>query len=137
MPLSRDDQYNLTQIRIPLGDSQPEFDQLVLALVKVLIDSLNEKELIVAGNDNANIKGISKLEKWIQTNKGSGYEEHIMFLRDLYKLRSTGSGHRKGKEYDKISNKFSLSERSKKDSFETILQKSNNFLKYLEDNFLD
>jgi hypothetical protein len=137
LPLSRDDQYNLTQIRIPLGDSQPEFDQLVLALVKVLIDSLNEKELIVAGNDNANIKGISKLEKWIQTNKGSGYEEHIMFLRDLYKLRSTGSGHRKGKEYDKISNKFSLSERSKKDSFETILQKSNNFLKYLEDNFLD
>ena len=137
LPLSREDQYNLTQIRIPFGDSQPEFDQLVLALVKVLIDSLNEKELIVSGNDQANIKGIGKLEKWIQTNKGIGYEEHIIFLRDLQKLRSTGSGHRKGKEYDKISNKFSLSERSKKDSFEVILQKSNSFLKYLEDTFLD
>lgn len=137
LPLSRKDQYNLTQIRIPFGESQPEFDQLVLSLVKILIDSLNEKELIVSGNDKANIKGIGKLEKWIQTNKGIGYEEHIMFLRDLQTLRSTGSGHRKGKEYDKISNKFGLSERSKKDSFEVILQKSNSFLKYLEDIFLD
>ena len=37
LPLSEEDQYNLTQIRLPLGNSQPEFDQLVLALVKVLI----------------------------------------------------------------------------------------------------
>ncbi|MBR7071264.1 MAG: hypothetical protein IKI29_03785 [Clostridia bacterium] len=137
LPLSAEDQYNLTQIRIPLGNSQPEFDQLVLALVKVLIDSLNEKQLIVPGNEQSDIKGISKLEKWLQSNEVVGYEEHITFLRDLQKLRSSGTGHRKGKEYSKISNTFGLSEKSKIDVFESILKKTNAFLKYMKDTFLD
>lgn len=131
LPLSAEDQYNLTQIRIPLGNSQLEFDQLVLALVKVLIDSLNEKQLIIPGDDQSDIKGISKLEKWLQSNEAIGYENHITFLRNLQKLRSTGSGHRKGKEYSKISNTFGLSEKSKIDVFEEILQKANAFLKYM------
>ena len=137
LPLSAEDQYNLTQMRIPLGNSQPEFDQLVLALAKVLIESLNEKQLIVPGDDRSDIKGISKLEKWLQSNKAVGYEAHIMFLRSLQKLRSTGSGHRKGKEYSKISNTFGLSEKSKIDVFEAILQKANAFLKYMKSTFLD
>lgn len=137
LPLSVEDQYNLTQIRIPLGESQPEFDQLVLSLVKVLIDSLNEKKLIVLGDVQTDIKGISKLERWMQSNKAVGYENHIKFLRDLQKLRSTGSGHRKGKEYSKISNTFGLSEKSKIDVFEGVLRKSNDFLKYMKTTFLD
>lgn len=132
-----EDKYNLTQIRIPLGQSQPEFDQLVLSLVKVLIDSLNEKQLIVLGDVQTDIKGISKLERWIQSNEAVGYENHIKFLRDLQKLRSTGSGHRKGKEYSKISNTFGLSEKSKIDVFEEVLRKSNDFLKYMKTTFLD
>ena len=137
LPLSVEDQYNLTQIRIPLGESQPEFDQLVLSLVKVLIDSLNEKQLIVLGDVQTDIKGISKLGRWIQSNEAVGYENHIKFLRDLQKLRSTGSGHRKGKEYSKISNTFGLSEKSKIDVFEEVLRKSNDFLKYMKTTFLD
>lgn len=137
LPLSAEDQYNLTQIQIPLGNSQPEFDQLVLALVKVLIDSLNEKQLIILGNDQSDIKGIGKLEKWLQSKEAVGYEDHITFLRNLQKLRSTGSGHRKGKEYSKISNTFGLSEKSKIDVFEIILQKANAFLKYMKTTFLD
>ena len=70
-----------------------------MSLVKVLIDSLNEKQLIIPGDIQTDIKGISKLEKWIKSNEAVGYENHIKFLRDLQKLRSTGSGHRKGKEY--------------------------------------
>ena len=45
LPLTEQDEYNLSQIRIPLTNSQPEFDMLVLSLVKVLIDSLNETSL--------------------------------------------------------------------------------------------
>lgn len=137
LPLSAEDQYNLTQIRIPLGESQPEFDQLVLSLVKVLIDSLNEKQLIIPGDVQTDIKGISKLEKWMKSNEAVGYENHIKFLRDLQKLRSTGSGHRKGKEYSKISNTFGLLEKSKIDVFEEVLRKSNDFLKYMKTTFLD
>lgn len=137
LPLSADDQYNLTQIRIPLGNSQLEFDQLVLALVKVLIDSLNEKQLIVPGDDQSDIKGISKFEKWLLSNDVVGYEEHITFLRNLQKLRSTGSGHRKGKEYSKISTFFGLSKKTKIDVFEGILQQANAFLAYMKTTFLD
>ena len=137
LQLSEEDKYNLTQIRRPLVESQPEFDQLVLSLVKVLIDSLNEKQLIIEGDIQNDIKGIGKLEKWIKSNNGIGYENHIKFLKDLQKLRSTGSGHRKGKEYSKISKVFGLSEKSKIDVFEEILQKSNDFLKYMKINFID
>ena len=41
LSLSAEDQYNLTQIWIHLGNSQPEFDQLVLALVKVFLEMVN------------------------------------------------------------------------------------------------
>ena len=108
-----------------------------MSLVKVLIDSLNEKQLIIPGDVQTDIKGISKLEKWIKSNEAVGYENHIKFLRDLQKLRSTGSGHRKGKEYSKISNTFGLLEKSKIDVFEEVLRKSNDFLKYMKTTFLD
>ena len=137
LPFSAGDQYNLTQMRIPLGNSQPEFDQLVLALAKVLIDSLNEKQLIVPGTEQSDIKGISKLENWLQTNEAVGYKDHVTFLRNLQKLRSTGSGHRKGKEYSKISHIFGLPGKSKTGSFEAILQKANDFLIYMKTTFLD
>ena len=102
-----------------------------------MIDSLNEKQLIIPGDVQTDIKGISKLEKWIKSNEAVGYENHIKFLRDLQKLRSTGSGHRKGKEYSKISNTFGLLEKSKIDVFEEVLRKSNDFLKYMKTTFLD
>ena len=108
-----------------------------MSLVKVLIDSLNEKQLIIPGDVQTDIKGISKLEKWIKSNEAVGYENHIKFLRDLQKLRSTGSGHRKGKEYSKISNTFGLLEKNKIDVFEELLRKSNDFLKYMKTTFLD
>ena len=75
-------------------DAQPEFDSLILSLVKVLIDSINEKELKIESEKD--IKGIGKLEKWFQKQGYTDYEKHIKFLRDLQRLRSTGTGHRKG-----------------------------------------
>lgn len=49
------------------------------------------------------IRGISKLKTWFNENKIDGFEEHISFHRNLQELRSAGTGHRKGKNYDKIS----------------------------------
>ncbi|MBQ3418990.1 MAG: hypothetical protein IJH31_02510 [Erysipelotrichaceae bacterium] len=137
LPLSAEDRYNLTQIRIPIGDSQPEFDQLVLSLVKVLIDSLNEKKLKVTEDIKNDDGSINKLEKWLQSKEVIGYEKHIEFLRDIQSLRSSGTGHRKGKEYNKISNKFDLPNKSKIDVFEEILKKANEFLDYMKTTFLD
>ena len=50
--------------------------------------------------DEDSQKGISKLEKWLKKTDCKGYEIHIRFLRDLQELRSTGTGHRKGKKSD-------------------------------------
>ena len=60
-----------------------------------------------------------------------GYEIHIRFLRDLQELRSTGTGHRKGNNYEKISTKFSIGYKGLKDVFEEILLKSDDFVRLL------
>lgn len=130
-PLTQNDKYNFDYLRIPLTNGQEEFDQQVLALNKVLIDSLNEKKIEMEIIIQDGMKGISKLEEWIKNKKIEGYEKHILFLRDLQKLRSTGTGHRKGKEYDKIALKFHLSESNKKADFERILLEAISFLEYM------
>ena len=134
--LSDSDQYNYSCIRIPITDSQIEFDQLVLSLVKVLIDSLNEKKINIEISNEKKIKGISKLEKWLEANGAVDFDIHIQFLRDLQELRSSGTGHRKGRSYEKISRKFGLNEKSRTEVFEEILQSANAFLTYLKDTFL-
>lgn len=131
LPLSADDQYNFDVLRIPITDSQEEFDSLVLSLVKVLIDSLNEKRIQEMLEDEDSQKGISKLEKWLKKTDCKGYEIHIQFLRDLQELRSTGTGHRKGNNYEKISTKFSIGYKGLKDVFEEILLKSDDFMRLL------
>ena len=45
VPLSSDDSHHLQTLRIPSTEEQREFDELVLSLTKVLIDSINEKKL--------------------------------------------------------------------------------------------
>lgn len=136
LPLSEEDQYNLSQIHIPLTNSQPEFDQLVLSLVKVLIDSLNEKMLQREIEAKEDIKGISKLEAWLQEKGAVDFQGHIKFLRDLQELRSTGTGHRKGKSYDKISKQFNLDHLNLIDAFEEILHRANEFLNYMNSSFI-
>lgn len=136
IPLSEKDQYIMKQIQIPVLNNQKEFDQLVQYLVKVIIDSINEKELDKEIDKKENEKGISKLQSWIETKGKSNYEEHIDFLKKLQKLRSTGSGHRKGKEYEKIAEYFGLSNNDFITTFEMILVKTNNFLDYLKQAFL-
>lgn len=131
LPLSPEDQYNLETIHIPLTNSQPEFDQLVLCIVKSLIDSLNESVLQKNIGNEQNQKGIAKLESWFQQNSFEGYEEHIQFLRNLQELRSTGSGHRKGQSYQKITQKMGIDLKLLVDSFESILIRANAFLDYL------
>lgn len=137
LPLAEEDQYNLTQLRIPLTDNHIEFDQLVLSLTKVLIDSLNEKELRKrTQNIEENDKGISKLEKWLASKEAEGYETHIQFLRDLQDLRSTGTGHRKGKSYNKTVERIGIENRSLIDAFELLLEKADNYIEYLIASFL-
>jgi hypothetical protein len=134
LPLSQDDLHYFEGIRVPAGDEQKDFDDLVLALAKLLIDSLNEKELnkLIPASDHADIKGsIARLEKVLAIRDVQGYDEHMKFLRNLQNLRSSGSAHRKGSNYQKVAREFGLESHTLREVFQGILIKAVAFLEFL------
>lgn len=138
LPLSESDEYNIELLHIPITVSQEEFDHQVLSLVKTIIDSLNEKEILKQVQSTKDLKGsISKLEQWLIELKISDFESHIKFLRNLQELRSAGTGHRKGKGYEKIKKVFGLSDDNFNIVFDNILHNTNTFLLFLSNTFLD
>lgn len=137
LQLSKEDKYNLEHLRIPISASQVEFDSLVLSLVKTIIDSLNERKLYKLLSNTDSITGsISRLERYFEEQEITEYESHIRFLRDLQNLRSSGSGHRKGKSYQKSSEKFQLKDGNFVQVFENILISAINFIEFLEEKFI-
>jgi hypothetical protein len=121
-PLGEGDAHLLDALHVPLSENQAEFDGQVLALAKVLVDSLNEEELARSGIPIApDMKGISKLDAYLELRQCAHRTEVVQFLRDLYALRSTGSGHRKGSGYQKAAAKFVDPDRGLVKGFETIL----------------
>jgi hypothetical protein len=121
-PLSDEDSHLYTALRVPITDDQAEFDAQVLALTKVLVDSINEKQLAAElGGVQADERGISKLERYLEQRQLPERANCIAFLRDLQDLRSSGVAHRKGKNYDKVSARFSIGEKSLRKVFESIL----------------
>lgn len=104
---------------------------LVLSLVKVLIDSLNEAKLKETLTRECKNGSINELQGWLEEHNCQDYEIHIKFLREVQELRSTGTGHRKGTNYNKTARKFDVGIKTLKDVFENILEKADEFLLYL------
>ena len=137
LPLTREDSYQFTSLRLPLTNDYAEFDSQVLALAKVIIDSINEKELArISPNIMANDKGITKLEKYLQQQGFTDPNGRIAFLRNLWELRSSGSGHRKGGNYQKVARCFGIGQKELIAVFEEILNNATNFIDELEVQFL-
>ena len=132
LALLEEDKHVFNILRIPLSDNIAEFDDQVLALAKLLVDSLNEKQLAseLSGASKAGEKGIAKLERWLQQRNVTGYEEHIRFLRKLQALRA-GSAHRKGDDYKKAAEYFGLKKHDLPKVFRSILVKARSFLSFL------
>lgn len=133
LELSEEDKYNFEGLRIPVTNSIVEMDMLTLSLVKVLLDSLNEKYILkqLTGTYEKLNGSISRLETWIKEKSLENYQDHIKFLRNLQELRSSGTGHRKGKGYAKISKVFDVTKENYSDSFSNILEQAVNFLDYM------
>ncbi|NEO51622.1 MAG: hypothetical protein F6K54_00010 [Okeania sp. SIO3B5] len=138
LELAESDQYLFNTLRIPLTNSQAEFDPQVLALTKVLIDSLNEGEIVKATpGGNTETKGISKFEQFLKAHQYPNYEHQIKFLRDLQTLRSTSVAHRKGDNYKKIAKAFGLKDSNRSDVLKKILVEVRDFLVSLERHFCE
>ena len=134
LPLDSGDTYHIKSVRIPASDEQRDFDELVLGLTKILIDSLNEKELnkLIPETDRPNLKGsISRLEAVLNSSKEDDYESQISFLRKLQSLRSSSSAHRKGSNYRKVANDFGVDDQSLISVFAGILDKALAFVEFL------
>ena len=98
-----DDAHVLLRLRVPLNDSQPEFENQVMGMAKVLVDALNEKAIqkLLPGKV-ANEKGIRKLERWMHQERYPSVDRDIAFLRRLQLLRSRLTAHRKGSDYRQV-----------------------------------
>jgi hypothetical protein len=135
LPLREKDEHLFSSLHIPLTDEQVEFDAQVLALAKILIDSLNEASLqkeLMAKVENE--KGIGKFGRFLQS-KNTPNPQVILYLKKLYSLRH-GAGHRKGDDYEKAAAFFGVSKRSLRETFTQILFMAVEVLQFLEKNLL-
>ncbi|HRN78573.1 MAG TPA: hypothetical protein PLU71_04990 [Candidatus Dependentiae bacterium] len=101
-PLNYHDKHNLESLANLSINSQKQFDEGILRLAKILIDSINVKKIseVVTFNDEEE-GSLDKLEKYFSVSKIFKTEELIKTLRRIQKLRSSGSAHRKDSNYEK------------------------------------
>ncbi len=135
-PLDKADEHHFKTLRIPLTNEQKEFDEQVLSLVKIFIDSLNEKEIEKGLTiTKVNPKGIDKLEGFLKA-KGFIFPEMIKFLRNLQDLRSAGIAHLKGSKYERIKEAFSIGQKDLSQVFDEILTNCVRTLNTLDNNII-
>lgn len=124
-----EDMHHLQNLRVPASNEQKEFDELVMSLTKLLVDYMQDSKLKTLTNPNNNEElkpgSINLLERVLQDHHIVGYEEHISFLRGLYSLRSKGSAHRKGSDYQKLIAAHKTASGDLKAIFEELLIQSN------------
>lgn len=140
-PLDSQDEYHFKSLRIPSTDEQGDFDALVLSLTKILIDSLNQKEIkkLISLEQEQNLtpdqkerlkRSIGCLEIALNSCGVEDAADHITFLRKLQSLRSSGSAHLKGSRYQKIAKDFGIESQSLQEVFAGILSKALDVLDY-------
>ena len=133
LPLETSDEYHFQGLRIPATDEQRDFDELVLSLTKILVDSLNEKRLntLIPDDQRTKLKGsIARLEAVLSSRDVEDAADCISFLRKLQSLRSSSAAHRKGRSYRKIAKDFGVESQSLRDVFTKILWQALDVLTY-------
>ncbi len=136
LTLNTADAYHLKNLRIPATDEQRDFDEMIMSLTKILIDSLNVKYIkkMIPFEKREEFKGkksIALLEAAVHLNEIEGAERHIDFLRKLQGLRSSGSAHRKGESYENLAKHFGIEDKKLRDVFTEILISATYVLDFL------
>ncbi|MFF2317955.1 hypothetical protein ACFVTE_16995 [Arthrobacter sp. NPDC058097] len=99
------DKHLISRLRLPLNDSQAEFESSIRLLTQLLVDALNEKQIeSQLSTKQPNEKGISKLERlFAEEERLQGND--VKVLRSLQEVRSRVTAHRKGSDYEKVLDK--------------------------------
>jgi hypothetical protein len=125
LPLSESDSHYLESLHIPTtANNAKEFDEQLLAIVKITIDSLNEKKLAEGFTSlKKGAKSIDKLENFL-TSKGYNLSGMILFLRNVQQLRSSTVAHRRSRsENTKLNEYFKFGTKDLQSIFEDIVIK--------------
>ena len=128
-PLSPRDDHLWNNLRVPLNNTQAEFDHQILALTKILIDSLNESELKKYIEDySKDMKGIKKLSIFLNQQNFKDHQNDIELLMNIQSIRSTGVAHLKGSKYEKITDRLQLLNTNLQKEFSDLLKQATIFL---------
>lgn len=152
-PLAKKDQHHLESLHtMSVRDNDKEFDALIQSVTKIVIDSLNEKEITKATDDSnsdvvsfLNSKdcsaakdlkgGIAKFEALL-ISLGQSNTDIIVQFKDIQELRSTTVAHRKSSNPDKkqleLFARFELDKSSQQEAFNKILLRLIDNLKVLQ-----
>ena len=138
-PLSEKDKHHYSSLHIPTTNEQKEFDEQILAITKIFIESLNEQKLADGIKvEKRNAKGIDKFETYLEY-RSIEMPKMIEFLRKLQTLRSTSVVHRKSsknKDFQKVVKYFGMENKNLSKVFVDILIKAIWTLNSLSKEFL-
>lgn len=97
---------------------------------------MNEKKITsqLTGSYEKLVGSISKLEAWLIEKNIENCDEHIKFLRNLQELHSRGTGHRKGKGYQKITKTLDVKNENYAETFSDLLNGATDFIIFMDDN---
>ena len=135
-PLGSKDEYRFQRLRVPVNDEQCHFDDLVQDLQTILIESINVKPLkkLLPAAEKANLKckgSIEVLREALNFYSVEDAEHQVSFLQKLQALRSKGSGHRKGRGYEKIADHFGVDRLGQREAFFEILKQALDVVEFL------
>lgn len=115
----------LQQLRIPLSESQTEFEDSIGILAKLLIDGLNDKEIQSRLPSRVkDEKSIAKLDRWLRQEGYEHVDRDIKLLRDIQTLRSRIAAHRKGSDYEQTLTKILGTQRGR-EAIISLLERAN------------
>ncbi len=137
LPLLSNDEHNFQSLRVLMKNEQAEFDTQILSLCKVLVDSLNVEGIKKNINKFNDEKGIGLFNIFLNENNHPDTQHIIGFLRNLYNVRSTGVGHRKGKSYKTAIERLEVKPSNFMSSFKNVLATTNQILDQLSNHFLE
>jgi hypothetical protein len=86
----------IQRVRIPLNNTDPEFEAQLLGLAKLLVDMLNEAAIAADLPPVKDEKGISKLKRFLEANGYEFVDRDIALLRRIQALRSRIAAHTSG-----------------------------------------
>jgi len=132
-PLALDDEHCLKTLHVPYTESVMDFDNEIVKLTKLLVDSINVSEVEKHITVEENEPSISKLEKYLKVKGRTDFEQHIALLRDLQRYRSQNASRRRGKDAYKSFAKLAPGVSSRRDVLAAILVKAIALLGYLRE----